>query len=269
MSWSLPIPASPGGSSSTDEVGGRFSSPLAPLALWAVGGHVAPEWPRSTWSRIMGKATGLPCTCRLLVWGSDRQQASSCIAYPTPRGILVPRLNTTGLTPWERNNLRWLSTGKGFYRPGRKNLQEICIAIFQRLWERVQNNSLHWFSGAWGTIGLLLFQQSKVIDNMAAALFSASTPPFLLPCWARRQITHQRDCPWVAEIMKILRNWLHCLYKQHARSCLPLTKILFVGFLAFFFSLNACVWTRCQFLPKKNATAWSQAEFGLDSWEKL
>jgi len=175
-----------------------------------------------------------------------------------PGAFLSPD-NTPGLTPWERKNVRRLSTGKDFHRPGRKNLDEICIAIFQRSWERVQNNSLHWSSGARCTI-VAAIVSAKQGDNMAAALFSASTPPFLLPCWAWRQITHQRDCPWVAEIMKILRNWPNCLYKQHAHSCLPLKKMLFVGFLAFFFSPNACVWTRCQFLPKKKATVWSWAE---------
>lgn len=150
------LPRLPAGSSSISGVGGRVSSPLALLALRAVGD----EWHLDT---NQGRGHRSTLHLGLLVRGSDRQHAPLCTAYPTPRGVPVPRLNTPGLTPWEKSNLRRLSTGKGLYRSGRKNLDEICIAIFQRSWERVPNNSSLWSSGAWGTKRLLLFQQSKVI----------------------------------------------------------------------------------------------------------
>lgn len=106
---------------------------------------------------------------------------------------------------------------------------------------------------------------------MAAALYSASAPPFLLPCWAWRQITHQRACPRVAEIMKILHNWLHCFYKQRAHSCLPLKKMLFVGFLAFLFFplMLACEQDISSFPRTKKQHGHGHGYFGLDSWEKL
>lgn len=243
----LPIPASQLVAQAL--VGSEAGSP----ALWAVGDQQYLDM-----SQQRSHSTALHMKA-LLAYGSDRQHVPLGTASPTPRVTPDPRLNAGGLTPWEKNILGRLNTGKHICKPGRKSLDEICTAIFQTSWERVQNNSLHWSSGAWGTI-IAAIISTKQGDNMAAALYSASTPPFLLPCWAWRQITHQRACPWIAEIMKILHNWLHCLYKQHAHSCLPLKKMLFVWFLAFFFFCpNACMWIRYQFTPKNKATAWSWA----------
>lgn len=244
MSWSLPIltsqlVAQAGG------VRGRVSSPLALLALWAVGDqqYLDTSQPRSHSTRGLSWTGAL--TDNTPLWALHPQHPG---VHPTPDS----RLHTGGLTPREGNILGGLSTGKSICRPGRKSLDEICIAIFQTSWERLQNNSLHWSSGAGCTI-IAAIISTKQGDNTAAALYSASTPAFLLPRWAWRQITHQRACPRVAEIMKILRNWLHCLYKQHAHSCLPLKKMLFVGFLAFSF-LPSCLLVNKMSVPSHEQT---------------
>lgn len=182
MSWPLPIPASQLVAQAL--VGSEAGSP----ALWAVGDQ---QYLDTSQQRSHSTAQ---LTRAFLDCGSDRQQAPLGTANPTPRVTPDPRLNTGGLIPWEGNILGGLNTGKRICRSGRKSLDEICIAIFQTSWERVQNNYLHWSSGARGTI-IAAIISTKQGDNMAAALYSASTPPFLLLCWAWRQITHQRACP--------------------------------------------------------------------------
>lgn len=129
MSWSLTHPYLPAGSSSIGGVRGRVSSPLAPLALWAVGDQQY----RDT-SQRRSHSTALHPRA-LLDCGSDRQDAP--LGTASLRVTPDPRLNTGGLTHLEGNILGRLSTRKGICRPGRKSLDEICVAIFQTSWERV------------------------------------------------------------------------------------------------------------------------------------
>lgn len=136
ISWSLPIPASQLVAQAL--VGSETGSP----ALWAV--HDQQYLDTSQWR---SHSTALHMRA-LLDCGSDRQEAPLATASPTPRVTSDPRLNTGGLTPWEENILGRLNTGKCICRPGRKSLDEICIVIFQTPWERVQNDFLHWSSGA-------------------------------------------------------------------------------------------------------------------------
>lgn len=134
ISWSLPIPASQLIAQAL--VGSEAGSP----ALWAVGDHQYLDM-----SQQRSHSTALHMRALM---DSDRQQAPLGTASPTSRITPDPRLNTGQLTPWEGNILGRLNKGKCFCRPGRKSLDEICIAIFQTSWKRVQNKSLHWSSGA-------------------------------------------------------------------------------------------------------------------------
>lgn len=135
-SWSLPIPASQLVAQAL--VKSEAESP----DLWAV--HDQQYLDMSQWR---SHSTALH-TRALLDCGSDRQQAPLGTTSPIPRVTPGTRLNTGGLTPWEENILGSPNTRKHICRPGRKSLDEICIVIFQTPWERVQNNFLHWSSGA-------------------------------------------------------------------------------------------------------------------------
>lgn len=113
--------------------------------------------------------------CRSLgpvIWQTT---CSSAHCIPHAQEYLWPRTKYT-----KTHTLGYKSFEKNEYRKeflwARKSLVDICIFVFQRSWEKVQNNSVHWSSGAWGTI-VAAVVSTKQGDNIAAILFSASMPP--------------------------------------------------------------------------------------------